>query len=174
LCNAVNGARVRSCSSPRAPGVVACCQLDPPSGTRSSTSVQHPRVAAQRVAFASRAAHALRKLLMLSVPPCARVTQNRSADTEAAGSSYASGFIVDAQRGLILTNRHVVTPGASLKRKALGLPSANGAAGAQCFQCFSWVHFRSLCGGCHTALSAHEWTWYACARLSDKPGRCAM
>ena len=41
-----------------------------------------------------------------------RVTQNRSADTESAGSSYASGFIVDAQRGLILTNRHVVTPGA--------------------------------------------------------------
>ncbi len=40
-----------------------------------------------------------------------RVTQNRSADTESAGSAYASGFIVDAKRGLILTNRHVVTPG---------------------------------------------------------------
>jgi len=38
-------------------------------------------------------------------------TQTRSFDTEAAGSSYATGFIVDAQRGIILTNRHVVTPG---------------------------------------------------------------
>ena len=58
------------------------------------------------------------KPLTLSVLPCARVTQNRSADTEAAGSSYASGFIVDAQRGLILTNRHVVTPGTSVSCKA--------------------------------------------------------
>jgi S1-C subfamily serine protease len=30
---------------------------------------------------------------------------------ESAGSSYATGFVVDKQRGLILTNRHVVTPG---------------------------------------------------------------
>jgi pro-apoptotic serine protease NMA111 len=42
-----------------------------------------------------------------------RVTQTRAADTEAAGSAYATGFIVDKQRGLILTNRHVVTPGAA-------------------------------------------------------------
>eukprot|EP00891_Asterochloris_glomerata_P007785 jgi/Astpho2/7785/Aster-06077 len=41
-----------------------------------------------------------------------KVTQARSVDTEVSGSSYATGFIVDAERGLILTNRHVVTPGA--------------------------------------------------------------
>ena len=40
-----------------------------------------------------------------------RVTQTRSFDTELASSSYATGFVVDKQRGLILTNRHVVTPG---------------------------------------------------------------
>lgn len=44
---------------------------------------------------------------------CARrVTQTRAFDTEPASSSYASGFIVDRARGIILTNRHVVTPGA--------------------------------------------------------------
>jgi S1-C subfamily serine protease len=35
----------------------------------------------------------------------------RAFDTEWNMSSQATGFVVDAQRGLILTNRHVVTPG---------------------------------------------------------------
>ncbi|KAL4517828.1 hypothetical protein Ndes2526A_g02205 [Nannochloris sp. 'desiccata'] len=39
-----------------------------------------------------------------------KVTQTRAFDTEAAGSSYATGFVVDKTLGLILTNRHVVTP----------------------------------------------------------------
>jgi len=38
-------------------------------------------------------------------------TQTRAFDTEGAGSSYATGFVVDRTRGVILTNRHVVTPG---------------------------------------------------------------
>ncbi|GBF93978.1 protease Do-like [Raphidocelis subcapitata] len=48
------------------------------------------------------------------VVPCVvvlKVTQTRACDTEAAGSSYATGFVVDKARGIILTNRHVVTPG---------------------------------------------------------------
>lgn len=40
-----------------------------------------------------------------------KVTQARACDTEPAGSSFATGFVVDKKRGLILTNRHVVTPG---------------------------------------------------------------
>lgn len=40
-----------------------------------------------------------------------RVTQTRSFDTEVASSSYATGFVIDKARGIILTNRHVVTPG---------------------------------------------------------------
>ncbi|GJP62152.1 hypothetical protein CLOP_g19245 [Closterium sp. NIES-67] len=40
-----------------------------------------------------------------------RVTVVRAFDTESANSSYATGFIVDKQRGIILTNRHVVKPG---------------------------------------------------------------
>ncbi|GAB4820286.1 hypothetical protein N2152v2_007332 [Parachlorella kessleri] len=49
-----------------------------------------------------------------AVVPCVvvlKVTQTRAFDTEGAGSSYATGFIVDKKRGIILTNRHVVTPG---------------------------------------------------------------
>ncbi|KAK4393562.1 Protease Do-like 7 [Sesamum angolense] len=40
-----------------------------------------------------------------------RVTACRAFDTESAGVSYATGFVVDKRRGIILTNRHVVKPG---------------------------------------------------------------
>ena len=40
-----------------------------------------------------------------------QIDQTRAFDTEWNTSSQATGFVVDAKRGLILTNRHVVTPG---------------------------------------------------------------
>ena len=40
-----------------------------------------------------------------------QVDSTRAFDTQRNQSSQATGFVVDAQRGLILTNRHVVTPG---------------------------------------------------------------
>lgn len=40
-----------------------------------------------------------------------RVRAVRAFDTERAGSAVATGFVVDAELGLILTNRHVVEPG---------------------------------------------------------------
>jgi S1-C subfamily serine protease len=40
-----------------------------------------------------------------------RIDSPRAFDTERNLSSQATGFVVDAERGLILTNRHVVTPG---------------------------------------------------------------
>ena len=40
-----------------------------------------------------------------------RVDSTRAFDTEWNTSTQATGFVVDAERGLILTNRHVVTPG---------------------------------------------------------------
>lgn len=40
-----------------------------------------------------------------------RVDSTRAFDTEWNSSSQATGFVVDAKRGLILTNRHVVSPG---------------------------------------------------------------
>ncbi|MDE2235657.1 MAG: PDZ domain-containing protein [Gammaproteobacteria bacterium] len=40
-----------------------------------------------------------------------RVDATRAFDTEGNVTGQATGFVVDAQRGIILTNRHVVTPG---------------------------------------------------------------
>lgn len=40
-----------------------------------------------------------------------QIDQTRAFDTEWNMSGQATGFVVDAKRGLILTNRHVVTPG---------------------------------------------------------------
>ena len=40
-----------------------------------------------------------------------RVTAVRDFDTEDAGSSVGTGFVVDAERGIILTNRHMVHSG---------------------------------------------------------------
>ena len=40
-----------------------------------------------------------------------KIDSTRAFDTGWNVSSQATGFVVDAQRGLILTNRHVVTPG---------------------------------------------------------------
>lgn len=54
-----------------------------------------------------------RKALNKVVPAVVvlRTTACRAFDTEAAGASYATGFVVDKHRGIILTNRHVVKPG---------------------------------------------------------------
>jgi S1-C subfamily serine protease len=40
-----------------------------------------------------------------------QIDLTRAFDTERNVSAQATGFVVDAERGLILTNRHVVTPG---------------------------------------------------------------
>jgi len=40
-----------------------------------------------------------------------QIDMARSFDTERNTSAQATGFVVDAEHGLILTNRHVVTPG---------------------------------------------------------------
>ncbi len=40
-----------------------------------------------------------------------RVDAVRDFDTGVASSSQATGFVVDAERGIVLTNRHVVQPG---------------------------------------------------------------
>lgn len=40
-----------------------------------------------------------------------RVTQTRDFDTEDAGTSFGTGFVVDAEKGILLTNRHMVHAG---------------------------------------------------------------
>ena len=49
-----------------------------------------------------------------------KVDVTRAFDTERNQSSQATGFVIDAEQGLILTNRHVVTPG-PVRAKALFL-----------------------------------------------------
>ncbi|XP_074583603.1 protease Do-like 7 isoform X2 [Curcuma longa] len=58
-------------------------------------------------------AEAWRRALAKVVPAVVvlRTTAARAFDTETAGASYATGFVVDRTRGIILTNRHVVKPG---------------------------------------------------------------
>ena len=55
-----------------------------------------------------------------------RVAGTRSFDTEGASSSTATGFVVDAKRGILLTNRHVVQPGhegiVAMAAPRVGLP----------------------------------------------------
>lgn len=48
-----------------------------------------------------------------------RVTAVRDFDTEGAGISQGTGFIVDAERGLVLTNRHMVHAGPVLAEAVL-------------------------------------------------------
>ena len=43
-----------------------------------------------------------------------RTDQTRAFDGDWNNSSYATGFVVDAERGLIMTVRHVVNPGPSV------------------------------------------------------------
>ena len=45
-----------------------------------------------------------------------RVSACSAFDGESPGYGYATGFVVDKARGIILTNRHVVTPGTSGSR----------------------------------------------------------
>ncbi|KAL3372855.1 hypothetical protein AABB24_005072 [Solanum stoloniferum] len=54
-----------------------------------------------------------RKALSKVVPAVVvlRTSACRAFDTESAGCSSATGFVVDKRRGIILTNRHVVKPG---------------------------------------------------------------
>ncbi|CAM9818756.1 unnamed protein product, partial [Choristocarpus tenellus] len=40
-----------------------------------------------------------------------RVCRVRAFDSCGASYSYATGFVVDKEKGIVLTNRHVVTPG---------------------------------------------------------------
>ncbi|GFP85468.1 protease Do-like 7 [Phtheirospermum japonicum] len=40
-----------------------------------------------------------------------RTTACRAFDTDSAGASFATGFIIYKSRGIILTNRHVINPG---------------------------------------------------------------
>lgn len=72
-----------------------CMEIDPPVSENTAT------------------AEDWRKALNKVVPAVLvlRTTACRAFDTESASAGYATGFVVDKRRGIILTNRHVVKPG---------------------------------------------------------------
>ncbi|XP_050227203.1 protease Do-like 7 [Mercurialis annua] len=72
-----------------------CMEIDPPFRENSASAEDWRR--------------ALSKVVPAVV--VLRTTACRAFDTESAGASYATGFVVDKRRGIILTNRHVVKPG---------------------------------------------------------------
>ncbi|HHO54694.1 MAG TPA: serine protease, partial [Deltaproteobacteria bacterium] len=45
-----------------------------------------------------------------------RMDRPRAFEGKGRSNSYATGFVIDAERGLILTNRHVVTPGPTVAK----------------------------------------------------------
>jgi len=79
--------------------------------TASSTAALPPGVAIPVNEEASAADWAATLERIASSVVAIQIDQARSFDTERNVSAQATGFVVDAERGLILTNRHVVTPG---------------------------------------------------------------
>ena len=55
-----------------------------------------------------------------------QIDSTRAFDTEWNTTAQATGFVIDAKRGLILTNRHVVTPGSG--HGAGHIPEPRGSA----------------------------------------------
>jgi S1-C subfamily serine protease len=84
-------------------------QVPPPSGAHQSQ--QAAQLAQQAAAVEESPDWAVTLERIASSVVSIEVDATRAFDTEWNTSAQATGFVVDAERGLILTNRHVVTPG---------------------------------------------------------------
>jgi len=71
----------------------------------ASTQAQLPQSEGESAAWRGTLARVAESVVAIEID------QTRAFDTEWNSSAQATGFVVDAERGLILTNRHVVTPG---------------------------------------------------------------
>ncbi|KAI3808476.1 hypothetical protein L1987_24427 [Smallanthus sonchifolius] len=80
-----------------------------PSGVKDELSMEIDPPFKENLATAEDWRKALQKVVPAVV--VLRTTGCRAFDTESACASYATGFVVDKSRGIILTNRHVVKPG---------------------------------------------------------------
>lgn len=86
----------------------------PPAGpppTQGSGSAQAEEMAQQAAAVEEDPDWAVTLERIANSVVSIEVDATRAFDTEWNSSAQATGFVVDAERGLILTNRHVVTPG---------------------------------------------------------------
>src|SRR5882724_346079 len=80
-------------------------------GNPPAVGTQPPPVAQQAAAVEEDPDWAVTLERIASSVVSIEVDATRAFDTEWNTSAQATGFVVDAERGLILTNRHVVTPG---------------------------------------------------------------
>ncbi len=90
-------AHALSASSPKSSNPVRA-----PESVRTSGPVNSPGTAANWAQTLGRIASGVVTI---------QIDSARAFDTEWNTSAQATGFVIDAKRGLILTNRHVVTPG---------------------------------------------------------------
>ena len=85
-------------------------EVPPPNGS-GQNGQQAQQVAEQAAAVEEDPDWAVTLERIASSVVSIEVDATRAFDTEWNSSAQATGFVVDAERGLILTNRHVVTPG---------------------------------------------------------------
>lgn len=103
---AVANVQAAAPASPRAAAVHT-----PPPSQSSGEGANAARVAQQAAAGEGNPDWASTLERIASSVVAIDVDSTRAFDTEWNSTAEATGFVVDAQRGLILTNRHVVTPG---------------------------------------------------------------
>ncbi len=82
-----------------------------PPGPQQGASAQAQQMAQQAAAVEENPDWASTLERIASSVVSIEVDATRAFDTEWNSTAQATGFVVDAERGLILTNRHVVTPG---------------------------------------------------------------
>ncbi len=85
--------------------------VPPPAAPPQGSNAQANQMAQQAAAVEEDPDWAVTLERIASSVVSIEVDATRAFDTEWNSSAQATGFVVDAERGLILTNRHVVTPG---------------------------------------------------------------
>src|SRR5689334_4616210 len=83
----------------------------PPASNGNGNSSQANQVAQQAAAVEENPDWAITLERIANSVVSIEVDSTRAFDTEWNSTAQATGFVVDAERGLVLTNRHVVTPG---------------------------------------------------------------
>src|SRR5581483_3861163 len=85
--------------------------VQPPTTPPPSAAEQNSQMAQQAAAVEANPDWAVTLERIASSVVAIDVDSTRAFDTEWNSTAQATGFVVDAEHGLILTNRHVVTPG---------------------------------------------------------------
>ena len=91
-------------------GLAGAAAATPPRALPGGTAVA-AHLARQAAALESNPTWAATLAHIASSVVAINFNQDRAFDTDVNETAEATGFVVDAKRGIILTNRHVVTPG---------------------------------------------------------------